>query len=412
MLLPVPAAVAASGASASPSVSIQQQQVQVVTLDHQAPISAAQNAVDVFTQAVDSDRQAVTDDQATAARAAAAVGQDTRRLDADQNALTSATAARRVADSTLAGDRARLAGIAIGVYTGALSAPSLHTIPNFQDAENQALDVTQVQLVAGIVDSNIHRDLTVDTADIATESTDRTKVEGAQSTLAGDRSTFVTATAGASRAQAALSTDENRLSGADTTLGAVENALTAAISSLAGPSSTPAGQVSLIGGAALGAAQLAGWYNYEGYVDLTSAPIGRLAGWYIQYGQEMGVRGDLAFAQAVLETGGFSSPDAVNLSNFAGIGHCDSCNSGWSFPSPSGGVLGQIQLLRIFADNGPVPPGAPGPVLPQLTTAKQYEAGCCSTVESLTGVWATDPTYGEQILSIYSQMLDFALSAA
>ena len=54
----------------------------------------------------------------------------------------------------------------------------------------------------------------------------------------------------------------------------------------------------------------------------------------------------MAFAQAVLETGGFSSPDAVDLNNYAGIGHCDTCGQGWAFPSPQAGVLGQLQLLR------------------------------------------------------------------
>jgi flagellum-specific peptidoglycan hydrolase FlgJ len=42
--------------------------------------------------------------------------------------------------------------------------------------------------------------------------------------------------------------------------------------------------------------------------------------------------------------------------------------------------------------------------------SQQHEAGCCPSVESLTGVWATDPTYGRQILSIYQSILDFALT--
>ena len=178
---------------------------------------------------------------------------------------------------------------------------------------------------------------------------------------------------------------------------------------LSGPAVAP-GQLSVLGGSALDGAQLAGWFDAQGYEDLTSASIGQLASWYIQYGAEEGVRGDLAFAQAVLETGGFSSPDATDLSNFAGIGHCDTCDSGWAFPSPQGGVLGQIQLLRIFADSGPGPVGAPGPVLGALAAGKEMSAGCCSTIESLTGVWATDPAYGQQVLDIYAQMLSYVLA--
>jgi hypothetical protein len=100
----------------------------------------------------------------------------------------------------------------------------------------------------------------------------------------------------------------------------------------------------------------------------------------------------------------------VSLNNYAGIGHCDSCASGFAFPSPYGGVLGHVQLLRIFADAGPAPNGAPAPVLPSLAPAHQFRAGCCSTWESLTGIWASDPSYGEQILLIYQQMLASAVT--
>ena len=73
-------------------------------------------------------------------------------------------------------------------------------------------------------------------------------------------------------------------------------------------------------------------------------------------------------------------------------------------------MLGQLQLLQIFASPGGPPPGAPGPVLPTLTAADQYQHSCCSTWQALTGVWATDPTYGSQILGLYEQMLAFSLS--
>jgi hypothetical protein len=182
------------------------------------------------------------------------------------------------------------------------------------------------------------------------------------------------------------------------------------LAALNGPTSTSAGSLSLLGGSALTASQLAAWFSWEGYTDFTSARIDQLAAWYTQAGAEERVRGDVAFAQAILETGGFSSRDAVDLNNYAGIGHCDSCSSGWQFPSPNGGVVGQTQLLRIFATTAAPPAGAPGPVLPSLTVSQQHEAGCCPSVESLTGVWATDPTYGAQILGLYQQMLDFALS--
>jgi len=45
------------------------------------------------------------------------------------------------------------------------------------------------------------------------------------------------------------------------------------------------------------------------------------------------VRGDLAFAQAVLETGSFGH--ALD-NNYSGIGACDSCTSEFLFPTGSG----------------------------------------------------------------------------
>jgi hypothetical protein len=396
--------------AASADSSVAQQQVQVVTMVHQPAISAAQNAVNAFTDSVAADRRAVAADQAAVTRATSSLGRDAAVLEAARNTLISATVARQRADGAVALDRTRLAGLALSFYTGSISQPDLATIDNFQEAQNAELGQTQLQLVAGIVDGNLHQDLHADQDDHRAESAARAQAAADQAAVADDRTIVASATSGVAGAQQSLQTDEGRLAGADATLGAAETALTTAVAALSGPATTPQGQLSLLGGAALDAGQMVAWYNYQGYVDLTSAPIAQLAAWYIQDGQEMGVRGDVAFAQAVIETGGFSSPDAVNLSNFAGIGHCDTCSAGFGFPSPAGGVLGQIQLLRIFADNAPAPAGAPGPVLPNLTTAQQFEAGCCSTVQSLTGVWATDPTYGEQIMVMYSQMLDFTLS--
>jgi hypothetical protein len=187
--------------------------------------------------------------------------------------------------------------------------------------------------------------------------------------------------------------------------------LTVALAALTGPAPAPGSGLSLLGPAALNAGQLVAWFNAQGYADLTATSIAQLAKWYLRAGALEGIRGDVAFAQAVLETGGFSSPDAVNLNNYAGIGHCDSCPAGWPFPSPQGGVIGQLQLLRIFADSGEPPRGAPAPVLPALTAGREGQSGCCPTWESLTGVWATDPTYGTQILDLYQGMLSQATIA-
>ena len=71
------------------------------------------------------------------------------------------------------------------------------------------------------------------------------------------------------------------------------------------------------------------------YTPRITVPIDELAQDYIDEGENAGVRGDVAFAQSILETGGFSFPGGgqvlVNDNNFAGIGACDSCKHGFSF---------------------------------------------------------------------------------
>jgi hypothetical protein len=391
--------------------SIEAEQQSVVTANHQLPLSLARIAVNSFTNAIQQDIRAVAGDQAAQVRAEAAEAAATARLDRDQAELGRATVALDQANGRVADDRAKLGGIAIGLYTGGLTNPQPAGLPAPRTYEQQVLYSDEVAVVTGVVGRDLGADLAAAAADTRWRAGTAWDVRSDRQTAAQQAAAALAAGVRTQTDQGALRADQVRLDGADRQLNAAEGQLAAALHSLSGPASVPPGQVSILGGAALTATQLAGWFNSQGYVDFTSAPIEQLAAWYLQDGAEEGVRGDVAFAQAVLETGGFGSPDAVSLSNFAGIGHCDTCASGWPFPSPQDGVLGQVQLLRIFANSGPAPTGAPAPVLPALTTTKEISAGCCSTVESLTGVWATDPTYGQQILAIYEDILAYALSS-
>ena len=108
-----------------------------------------------------------------------------------------------------------------------------------------------------------------------------------------------------------------------------------------------------------------------------SVPIRDLVTYYVEEGKAEGVRGDLAFAQAIIETGYFSSTIAQTKNNFAGIGAVDTDPLGGAatFPDARTGVRAQIQHLRAYADptattlhraapeepvrRSPVPPGEP-----------------------------------------------------
>jgi hypothetical protein len=130
---------------------------------------------------------------------------------------------------------------------------------------------------------------------------------------------------------------------------------------------------------------------------------------YLKAGRLTGVRADLAFAQSVVETGYFSFPaggqDARGYNNFAGIGACDSCKHGWKFPSALAGVLGQELLLDDYASPPQQTAGGPS------GSAPVGVQGCCTTWMALSGVWASNPNYGYEILSVYKMMLDWALQS-
>ena len=147
----------------------------------------------------------------------------------------------------------------------------------------------------------------------------------------------------------------------------------------------------ILGAPVLSAAQMAGWFASTGARPRTTVPLSDLIADYLAAGRLTGVRGDLAFAQSVVETGYFSFPAGGQLApknnNFAGIGACDSCKHGRKFPSAMTGVWDQEALLSEYAGSPPVP-GAIG---------AGGVTGCCATWMSLAGVWATNPAYGFEI---------------
>lgn len=161
--------------------------------------------------------------------------------------------------------------------------------------------------------------------------------------------------------------------------------------------------VSLIGMPRLNAEDLAGWFEQGPYSSKVSTPIIDFATWFIQDGRAEGIRGDIAFAQAVLETGGFANTDSVVANNFSGIGHYDNAPLGFIFPSPRVGVRAQIQLLKGYAVK------SPDYANPLVDKRLRGPAGCCQTWGDLTTVWATDPTYGPKVMMIYTSIVEYAL---
>ena len=87
--------------------------------------------------------------------------------------------------------------------------------------------------------------------------------------------------------------------------------------------------------------------------QLTSCSLEQLAEMFIEEGETEGVRGDVAFAQSLHETGYFKFGGIVlpTQNNYAGIGALNGNATGQaaSFPDPRTGVRAQIQHLKAYA---------------------------------------------------------------
>ena len=178
------------------------------------------------------------------------------------------------------------------------------------------------------------------------------------------------------------------------------------------------GVIPVLGQPQLTAAQIAGWFHSTGraYHLAGGTTIDQLAQMYIEEGNSEYVKGDVAFAQAVLETGFFRS--ALD-NNYAGIGACDSCSGEIAFPTPRDGVRAQIQHLRNYSDPGSRASKLSHPPEPALygsdpaRAASNFDTffakGTAQTWQSMgKGHWATDPFYATKVIGIYIQMVAYA----
>ena len=190
---------------------------------------------------------------------------------------------------------------------------------------------------------------------------------------------------------------------------------------------TPEG-VPVMGPSQLGAAELANWFGATGRTPAIPVSMLQLARYYIAEGRAEGVRGDIAFAQSVVETGYFGFVGSIvkpENYNYAGMGACDSCNSGRQYPTARVGVRAQIQHLRNFADPGSRaillahPPvvewygrrssGVLDPSLAIYNFDTFFAKGAAPTWNQMggPGKWASAPSYATAILQVYNRMLTF-----
>lgn len=167
-----------------------------------------------------------------------------------------------------------------------------------------------------------------------------------------------------------------------------------------------AGDAPLLGNPQVSAEVLA-WYAQKVSPKWTmSVSRLELASWYIEEGRAESVRGDIAFLQAARETGWFkfeNSKVSPNQNNFAGIGACDSCKQGESFPSVQEGVRAQIQMIRAYADENYSSSTTARPAVGRIDT--NPVRGCCSTWYELGRYWASAKDYGKRVVRMYNAVV-------
>jgi hypothetical protein len=185
-------------------------------------------------------------------------------------------------------------------------------------------------------------------------------------------------------------------------------------------------QTPVMGPNLLTAAQLTSWYNSVSHAppNIPTVPggVAGLAQVFIDQGRAQGVRGDIAFAQSMLETGWLSFPSYGQIrgtfNNYAGLYAYNNRRTGTTcadekkyeptlpsrcFASPAAGVAAQITLLRGYAD--PTTAGknlVPRPPDDRIGVAPIWEdfGG-----QSGKAIWATAIDYGISVLRVYSSAL-------
>jgi hypothetical protein len=291
-----------------------------------------------------------------------------------QAALDGALAVQGDAERTLDAARARLGSTAVYAYMNA---------PNGQpDVPGDATTAGQERaLLRASIDHHQHL---IREAEAAVDRA-RADVDVARAALAEVE-------------QVATDRDDDVAAAADV-LADARDELDAARAEARQPYDVAPWQLSIEGHSAFTVDELTRWYDAQGHGSRASVPIAELVRDFVEQGDLEGVRGDMAFAQAIHETGWFANTDTVARNNFAGIGHCTGCPRGYAYPTAELGARAQLQLLESYADATPVYD------LPRADPDLDGPAGCCPAWSDLGGVWATDGGYGPRILARYAEML-------
>lgn len=177
---------------------------------------------------------------------------------------------------------------------------------------------------------------------------------------------------------------------------------------------------SIMGESILNAKQLAAFLlktNPNPKINCTAL---ELANYFIEEGKKIGIRGDIAFAQSINETGWFKYGGSVlpSQNNYCGLG--SSGTTGAKFATPELGVRAQIQHLFAYATKNDLPSNVeivdPRFKYVNRGIAKYWESlggkwaipGYPSKYRTWNEAWSANATYGQVILKTYNDIVEFA----
>lgn len=143
---------------------------------------------------------------------------------------------------------------------------------------------------------------------------------------------------------------------------------------------------------------------------LTSCTLEQLAEIFLEEGKAEGVRGDVAFAQSLHETGYFKFGGIVlpSQNNYAGIGALNGNATGQAatFPDPRTGVRAQIQHLKAYASTEPLVNTCVDPRFSLVTRGSAPYVEWLGAADNPNGKgWAVPGSgYGANVVKLLSQI--------
>lgn len=145
--------------------------------------------------------------------------------------------------------------------------------------------------------------------------------------------------------------------------------------------------------------------------QITGCSLEALAQMYLIEGATEGVRGDVAFAQSLHETGFFRFGGIVQpgQNNFAGIGALNGNTAGQAatFPNALTGVRAQIQHLKAYASTEPLKNPCVDPRFGLVTRGSAPYVEWLGAADNPSGAgWAyPGKGYGASVLTLLSQLI-------